>query len=295
VDALPVLSSPLAALSSVPATATALTAAPLPRVVAAVQRGDGPVLVLGPGNEWRAVTGGALSSDAVAPEGRRLALVQSEGVRVVDVSTGADRLLAVPRSTISRIDSMRWLADGKHIAVGGDSGSVLLSVADGRITPLDGLAHELAVGRSGDPLVRVTTTALVTVSKDGRQIRRAFGTGEDVELNAWDGTARQSGGRVAQTAFLRRNDEQAVAVIDLADGRVTDLLTLDFGPRESARSYGCCETLGWSGEQIVLLRDGGFVLAWRPAAGKLYQVARLAGTATGGLDPGSEVRVAIAP
>jgi hypothetical protein len=295
VGALPALRSPLAELSRVPTTAAALTDSPLPKAVAAVQRGAGPVLVLGPGNDWRAVPGGGLTSDTISPDGRRLALQSSDGVRVVDVTTGAVRFLPVPRSVTSRIDTVRWLADGKHLAVGGDAGSALLSVADGKVSPLDGLAHEIAVGQSDDPLVLVTRSVLVSRSEDGRETRREYGTGNDVELNMWDGTARQSGGRVAQTAFLRRDDTQAVAVIDLADGRVTDLLTLEFGSPEATRSYGCCETLGWADEQTVLLRDGGSVLAWRPAAGKLYLVAQLPGTAARGSDPGQNISVAIAP
>jgi hypothetical protein len=295
VGALTVLRSPLAALSRVPVTATALTDSPLPKALAAVQRADGPVLVLGPSNDWRAVTGGELTSDAISPDGRRLALRLSDGVRVVDVTTGAAQLLPVPQSATSRIDSIRWMADGEHIAVGGDAGSALLSVADGQLAPLDGLAHEIAVGQSDDPLVRVTQSALVSRSQDGRETRRAYETGKDVELAMWDGTARQASDRVAQTAFLRQDDTQAVAVIDVADGRVTDLLILEYGLPQARRSYGCCETLGWAEERTVLLRDGGSVLAWRPAVGKLYLVAQLPGTATHGADTGSDISVAIAP
>jgi len=295
VTTLPSFASPLAELSRVPTAATALTDSPLKRAVAAVQRDTGPIFVLGPGNDWRSVSGGALTSDAISPDGRKLALVQSAGIRVVDVATGVGRLLAVPESATSRIDSIRWLAAGGQIAVGGDAGSVLLTVADGQITPLDGPAHEIAAGQSEDPLVRVTATVLVSGSEAGRETRRELGTGTDVELGSWSGTARQSGGRVAQTAFLRPDDTQAVAVIELASGRVTDLLRLDFGGPKATRSYGCCETLGWSSNQTVLLRDGGSVLAWSPTAGKLYRVAQLPGTSTRGADTSDQVRVALAP
>jgi hypothetical protein len=295
VAALPSFASPLAELSRVPTAATALTDSPLKRAVAAVQRDTGPIFVLGPGNAWRSVLGGALTSDAISPDGRELALVQSAGIRLVDVATGAGRVLAVPESATSRIDSIRWLATGDQIAVGGDAGSVLLTVTDGQITPLHGPAHEIAAGQSEDPLVRVTATALVSGSEAGRQTRREFGTGADVELGSWSGTARQSGGRVAQTAFLRPDDTQAVAVIELASGRVTDLLRLEFGGPEAPRSYGCCETLGWSSNQTVLLRDGGSVLAWSPAVRKLYRVAQLPGTSIRGADTSDQVRVALAP
>jgi hypothetical protein len=271
VAGLPALAHRLAALDRLPATAAALSDDPAGRILAAAQRDDGPVLLLGRDGRWRQVDPVAgrrprLAPTSISPDGGRLALAQDGGVVLVDLRTGADRQLPITGSVAQAVESVAWLADGTHVVVGGDRGDVVLSTADGGQRAAEPRDRALAVG----------------------------GTPEDGEIRQWYGGAWRSGGRVAGTGFRAGDDQQVLGVADAATGRVTHVLELPYGVPPATRSNGCCATLGWLDAGTVLFRDGGHVLAWRPDDGDVRRVARLPGTSGTGRDAGTDVTLAIA-
>jgi hypothetical protein len=297
VAALPVLDTPLAALNALPVTAPEISTAPLPRVVAAGQRPGGPVLLAGPDGAWRRVEdlGGepaTLGPASISPDGGRVALVQPGGLVVVDASTGESRLLEIRGPAAKSLQAVAWLADGTHVVVGGDAGDVVVSTADGTQGSTTLRAGELATGRVGEPTVELTGTGFVVHPVATAPLVVPL-SGSGVEQ--WYGGAWPEAGRVAGTGFRPGSEEQAVAVVDTPSGRVTHLLELPYGGPPDVRSQGCCATLGWLDPDTVLLRDGGHVLAWRPASAEVLRVARLPEATTRGADPGYDVTVAVHP
>jgi hypothetical protein len=292
---LPLLPTRFAALSGPPAKAEPLSGRPVSRIVAVVQPGNGPVLVLGQDGAWREADrrpGLSLASTSVSPDARRLVLAQDNGLLLIDATTGSRRLLAVP-GTVGRIDSFLWLPDGDRVAVSGDAGAGVLSTKDGSYRSTEDPMHDLAVSRPGDPQTRLTASELV-VQDAGATARRRYGTGDQGELDQWYGAGWVNGSMAARTGFLNNGEVQATLVIDVATARVTHLLALPFGTAPAVRSNGCCATVGWLDKQTVLLRDGGHVLAWRITSGTVYRVARLPGTTTQGADPGYDTTIALA-
>jgi hypothetical protein len=308
VAGLPTLPTRFAALSSPPSSAEALSARPVSRIVAAVQAGDGPVLVLGQDGRWRQADNGLdlppdqdgnrppwLVSTSISPDGRRLALVHGAGLLLIDATTGEHRLLPVPGS-FGRIDNMLWLPDGDRVAVSGDSGAGVVSTRDGSFESTEDPLHNLAVSRPGEPAVYLDPAALVV--QDARTtVRRMYGTGARIVFDEWYGGGWVNGSSAVSAGFLggREHDgEQATLVVDVTTARVTHLLTIPRGRPPAIRSNGCCAALGWLDDKTVLLRDGGQVLAWRYTSGAVYRVARLPGTTAQGADPGYDTTIALA-
>jgi hypothetical protein len=304
VAGLPSLSSPFAALSGVPASAAALSGSPVARIIAAAQRLDGPVLVLGPGGVWRATDSVAAGEDgspglwlistSISPDSRRLALGHRDGLLLVDATTGKQRPLPVP-GAVGRIDHLVWLPGGDRVAVSGDGGAGVVSTTDGAFRSSGERVHERAVSGPGDPVVHLAASELV-VENAGTTVRRAYRTGSRIELGQWYGAGWVHGASAAATAFLTGRDhhgEQAVLVIDAGTARVTHLLTLTAGRSPATRGNGCCATIGWLDAQTVLLRDGGQLLAWRFGSGEVFRVAKLPGS-TRGADAGYDTAIALA-
>jgi hypothetical protein len=307
---LPLLPTRFAALSELPSSAEALFRKPVSRIAAALQpttteealRGvQGPVLVLGQDGAWREADRGlggdpddgwSLTSTSISPDGRRLVLVQSGGLLLIDATTGNGRLLPVP-GTVGRIDGLLWLPDGDRLAVSGDGGAGVVSTTDGSYRSTEDRVWELAVSRPGEPVVHVAASELV-VQDAGATVRRQYGTGDQVVLDDWYGAGWVNGSLVARSGFLDNGEEQATSVIDVATARVTHLLAFALGAQPARRSNGCCATLGWLDEQTVLLRDGGQVLDWRFTSGEVYRVARLPGITTQGADSGNDTAIALA-
>jgi hypothetical protein len=218
-------------------------------------------------------------------------LAQDGGLVLVDATTGDRRVLSVP-ATFGRIDGLLWLPDGDRVAVSGDRGAGVLSTVDGSYSSTEDRVWELAVSRPGDPVVQLATSELV-VQEAGATVTRRYGTGRQVVLDDWYGAGWVNGSLVASTGFLGDGD-QATSVIDVATARVTHLLAFATGASPSARSNGCCATLGWLDEETVLLRDGGLLLAWRFTSGAVYRVAQLPGTSAQGTAPGYDTAIALA-
>ena len=301
---LPQLPTRLDALSRLPSSAEALSANPVSRIVAAVQQVNGSVLVLGEDGAWREVDRGfggppggdgnpawSLASTSISPDARKLVLTRDGGLVLIDATTGQHRLLSVP-ATFGRIDGLIWLPDGERVAVSGDRGAGVLSMVDGSYSSTEDRVWELAVSHPGDPVVHLAASELV-VEQAGATVRREYGTGRRVVLDDWYGAGWVNGTLVASTGFLGDGD-QATSVIDVANARVTHLLGFATGAPPSARSNGCCATLGWLDEQTVLLRDGGQVLAWRFTSSVVYRVARLPETSAQGTASGHDTAIALA-
>jgi hypothetical protein len=301
---LPQLPTRLDALSRLPSSAEALSANPVSRIVAAVQQVNGSVLVLGEDGAWREVDRGfggppggdgnpawSLASTSISPDARKLVLTRDGGLVLIDATTGQHRLLSVP-ATFGRIDGLIWLPDGERVAVSGDRGAGVLSMVDGSYSSTEDRVWELAVSHPGDPVVHLAASELV-VEQAGATVRREYGTGRQVVLDDWYGAGWVNGTLVASTGFLGDGD-QATSVIDVANARVTHLLGFATGAPPSARSNGCCATLGWLDEQTVLLRDGGQVLAWRFTSSVVYRVARLPETSAQGTASGHDTAIALA-
>lgn len=282
-DSLPSLDTPLAALSRVPDSAPALSDAPVSPVVAAVQRGDGPVLVLGPGGRWRRVDEtpaspgpglARLTSGSVSPDGHVLALYEADGIVLIDTTTGVDRYLPVTGPVSRAPWSGTWFPDGDRILVTGDAGTAVLSTTDGTMRVLEGREYlHLVRGGPGEPPTELSATQLVVHEVGAPAIVVPLATAGTPPLRDWYGVGHLDSGRVAMSGFTGGNRAQAVGMVEVATGRVTDLLQLSY----DGRSQGCCPTLGWLDGDTVLLRDGAHLLAWRPlaAAAPLLRVADL--------------------
>lgn len=301
---LPLLSTRFAALTGLPSSAEPLAGNPISRIVAAVQPLNGPVLVLGQDGAWREVDRGlgvaldeggnrrpSLTSTSVSSDARRLVLLQSDGLLLIDVTTGKRRLLPVP-ATFGRIDSLLWLPDGDQVAVAGDGGALVVSTRDGSYPSTGYHVPDLAVSGPGDPVVQLTASELVA-QDGGKTVPRTYATGDQVMLDEWYGAGWVNDSRATRTGFLH-DGEQATFVIDVATARVTHVLILPTGASPAIRSQGCCATLGWLDGQTVLLRDGGQVLAWRFTSGAVYRVARLPVTTAQGPDAGYNTAIALA-
>ncbi|HEU4347784.1 MAG TPA: hypothetical protein VFR35_08345 [Actinoplanes sp.] len=299
VAGLPHLPTRFAALSSLPSSAGALSKSPVSRIVAAVQPMNGPVFVLDQDGSWREADRGlgagpgeglSLISTSISPDARRLALARTDGLLLIDATTGNRRLVRLP-GTMGHIDGLFWLPDGNRVAVVGDGGEGIVSTTDGSYRGTPDQVHDLAVSGPDDAVVRLTDSELV-VQDGGATVRRRYGTGDQVILDEWYDAGWVSGSLAARTGFLD-DGEQATFVIDVATARATQLLTFATGGPPAKRSQGCCPVLGWLDAQTVLVRDGGQVLAWRFGSGVVYRVARLPGTAQGS-DLGYGAAIALA-
>jgi hypothetical protein len=260
VPSLPGLQTLLADLGTLPGSAVELAEEPAPRLFAAAQRPGGPVLVIGMDRRWRQVgtpAGGRplLSPTSISSDGTRLALSQPGNVVLVDVHTGRLHRLPVTGPMARSTQPVSWLGD-QEVLVGEGAGQVVLSVADGRQRSIYAPRDQRAVGQ-------------------------------------WYSGPWPNGDRIAATGFRHGDDAQVVAVFDAATGRVQQLLDLPYGTPPATRSNGCCATLGWLDDETVLLRDGGYVLAWRPDSGEVLRIARLPGTSTEGADPGYDTTLAV--
>lgn len=301
---LTLLPTRFAALSEPPATAVPLSGNPVSRIVAAVQRRNGPVLVLGQNGAWREADrgpGGAsnqggspglsLTSTSISPDARRLVLLRGDGFLLIDATTGDRRMVSVP-GTVGRVDSIVWLPDGASVAVAGDHGAVLVSTRDGSYHGTEEPVHDQAVSPPNGPVVQLTASDLVT-KEAGASVRRGYGTGNQVTLDEWYGAGWVNGSLAARTGFLD-DGEQGTFVIDVTTAVLTHVLALPSGAAPAVRSHGCCAVLGWLDKQTVLLRDGGQVLAWNITSSAVNSVARLPGSTTQGSDPGYDTAIALA-
>jgi hypothetical protein len=255
---LPLLPTRFAALSGLPSSAKALSGNPVSRIVAAVQPMNGPVLVLGQDDAWREADrglgvapdedgkrGSSLISTSISPDARRLVLVQSGGLLLIDATTGNRRLLPVP-GTFDRIDNLLWLPDGERVAVSGDRGAGVVSTTDGSYSSTEDRVWELAVSRPGDPVVQLTASELI-VQDGGATIRRRYGTGDQVVLDDWYGAGWVNGSLVAHSGFLDNGEEQATSVIDLATARVTTCWPSQLAPRRRHAVTAAAPPLaGWT-------------------------------------------------
>ena len=281
---LPGLDTPLAALSRVPDSAPALSGDPVSTVVAAVQRDEGPALVLGADGRWRRVddapsspgAGARLAPGSLSPDGRRLALYEANGIVLIDTTTGADRYLPVTGPVTRSGWSGVWFPDGDRVLVTGDGGTAVVSTIDGTVRIPEGREYlDLVRGGPGGPSIELSATELVVhpdVAAGAPAVAVPLATAGTAPMRDWYGLGHLDAGRVARSGFTGGDRAQAVSIVDVATGRLTDLLQLSY----EGRRQGCCPTLGWLDGDTVLFRDGPRLLAWRPgAAMPLSRVAEL--------------------
>jgi hypothetical protein len=253
---------------------------PAHRIVAAVQTGSSTPLILGDDGRWRQVPlptdsvrsgdgnlGPALTASAISPDSTQIAFPQPDAVLIVDAATGAQHRHAVPGPNTD----VSWLPDGRLVVDRG-RGFALLDPATGSLTRANGPHDRLATGDPHIPLAELSSTDLTLRNADGKVTARRGLSAKLLDC-ACDlyGPPSTRAGRITRNGFLSQqyNDDNAVLVVDLASGQVSDVLRL------SDRANDCCTTLGWLDDDTVLVRDGQHVLAWNTANHTLQRLADL--------------------
>ena len=276
---LPGLATEYAALDRVPARPAALSDRPARQARLLLQRPDGPTLLLADDGSWRTITLPAAAARAlgentgaggrISPDGRLVAFPGVDTVVILDVRTARARVLPGVEA-VAPLQYLTWLPDGRAVVAGGDNGQ--------RLWPLEGSprrtelnAADVVTGGSAPGEVLELGQEL-SVTRDGTRVAtRPLQVAGSTTVDAWYGDAFQRGDRIARTAFVDDNAEQAIVVLNAATGALDALLRLSY----EGRSQGCCATLGWLDGDTVLFRDRDEVLAWRPATKTVHRVARV--------------------
>ena len=282
---LPRTQSKLPAVVPAPAaSAPKLSADPVGSFVAASAKksGNGSVAyALGADGQWRTAASGlrpvrdpdgnvgsVVAWDAIAPDGRTLALTQPGAVVLVSESGTARRLSVGDANN----ETLAWVPSGL-LRVRSAQGAWDLDPSSGAVTPvavssLDGEAS-LAMTGSRRPLLR-------QLIPDGsvRNVPVAL------PVFDWFGPTAVSPSRVASalgsTALgvpgAGLANPEAIAAVDRGTGVVAAVLVV--GSVEG-RSKVCCRVLRWLDDDTVAYVAGSRVLAWNVRTGAVSFVAQL--------------------
>ncbi|MGC5018782.1 hypothetical protein [Micromonospora sp. DT47] len=225
------------------------------------------------GNEAPALKPGQLS-----PDGRTAVFPQTNELILVDLTTATVRRVPLD----GYLELVVWIGD--RVLVGGDDRTYLVDPVSREAGRVSGSIWETV---APDPATRPTRVAETSGMRDGLTLRsRAMpaGTLQDqrrissaalprpFQVNEFYGRGWQRGGRIAQAAWITNgviDGAEGVAVLDARTGAVTQLLDLG----RDNRSKGCCEVLGWDGDDVLLRLDGQLV-RWRPETGEVTGVVR---------------------
>lgn len=298
-----------------PGDARPLSRRPVRRAVAVFEpgraegaTGPAPLYVLDTDGTWAVVdvvdlgftrdVGGnradPLRPTAISPDGRRIAVAQTDVVLVVDVTTGgvdriplpgyneqvlwhSDDVVLVTHDTDdgrTATYAVRWQAKTAQRVVAG------LSVWNTVAARSGGAALELrgqVGGESGDEPFTLTEWRL-DAPDPLRRTPVDFSGVAGYRITEWYGPALGSPGgdlvvRSGWAAALGFDGVEAVAVVDARTGVVRRLL--DFGRGD--RWKGCCWPLGWADGNTVLLRtEPEGLIAWDLRTGRIALVGPVA-------------------
>ncbi|GHJ46322.1 hypothetical protein Cs7R123_36640 [Catellatospora sp. TT07R-123] len=254
-----------------------------------------PVLALGEDGRWRRVdqagdrVGLGMEESALSPDGLHAAFALVDGVRVVDLATGAGRTYPTPEQP----PAVAWLGPG-HLLLGVDA---LLDLRAERLVPcpagpVDAVTYRGVVPLSGPgPLTELLSVGQPAAA--GARVRRwvldaakpgettVAITGERADLiGPFQGPGFGHGDGVLARVCSARSGQQGQAVgVFTTDGAVRRVLLAD----ESVT--GAVRVIGWLDPRRVLLRCVGRVgsgparqriLAWDLRDGHLALMATVA-------------------
>jgi len=265
-----------------PEMAAGLSASPVAAAVAVLRQDPRPLLVVAADGSARrvddpAIAGARLLPTSLSPDGRRVALLTPEAVRVIDVTTGRVRSIAVAQ-TATR--TLAW-RDARTVLVPGPGGAAQVNVDTGAVSAVPAIgAADVAAGSPSGPLVemlgfdsgqppriRVWRTDPADARRDTDD-RPIFGP-------RWVGLWRGQGwstvdllARACDPAAIPMPDTPArAAVVAIRPNGVAagTLVSLD--------ATGM-DIVGFADDHTVLVNvgaapDGSIVLAWNTASGEV--------------------------
>jgi len=141
-----------------PEMAAGLSASPVAAAVAVLRQDPRPLLVVAADGSARrvddpAIAGARLLPTSLSPDGRRVALLTPEAVRVIDVTTGRVRSIAVAQ-TATR--TLAW-RDARTVLVPGPGGAAQVNVDTGAVSAVPDGSIVLAWNTASGEVRRATT------------------------------------------------------------------------------------------------------------------------------------------
>lgn len=278
---------------------TPLSAAPVQRAVALLQRwGDGasvpPVVVVGADGASRVLDGvrlqpvpdGAgnigtpLRPGSLSPDGRSAAFPQHGSVVVVDLTTAAVQRWPLPGYN----GDVVWMPDDGHVLVARDSGAALLDTRSGAVSPVAGTTGAGVVYLDGGGWVDLQDAGGAAGTMTVHAVDGSVSPAVPVAgVGQWWGQGHAWHDRVARGGFgagvlsdgFSTADPQVIAVVDVGQRQREALLAFDW----PGRSKGCCAVLGWSDAGMLLFTSVGDgptrILGWDLGSGRLYRVSEV--------------------
>jgi hypothetical protein len=144
-----------------PATAAPLSTSPIAAAVAVLRQDPRPLLVVAADGTARrvddpAVAGARLLPTSLSPDGRRVALLTPEAVRVLDLTTGRVRSIAAAQTSTR---TLVW-RDARTILLPGPNGAEQINVDTGAVTAVPLInGVDVTAGTTVGPLVELLGSA----------------------------------------------------------------------------------------------------------------------------------------
>ncbi len=278
---LPLKPTPLPERLSIPAQPVALSAKPLRRALALLAV-DATVWVVGDDQTLRLFDTVKLapvadkdgnahspaSSTTLSPDGRYAAFPQPDRVIVVDLAEQRFSEMRVPGPN----EWAGWLGD--TVVVTQAASTSLAKPADGRVTkaPFKGLDVAFDHGMAPDVYEVTGGSSLNRWAGDTSQTVELQGvTLDQVQNPLW-----RNGNRLAVLdGGLGASRRLSVLVVDGTRATVSHRLVL--APKPPKTVADDATVLGWLTEHSLLIRSGGWILAWDPADDAITRVSAVDG------------------